>query len=62
MFQKLQRILFGEARQPDAAIHIHESGQLALLSTQQINRRKLYERMAQHQRLIEVEEDLRRQF
>ena len=62
MLEKLLRAFMGEPRETEAGIHIYESGQLALLSTQELERRRLYERIAQHQQLIEIEEDLRRKF
>ena len=60
MLQKLMQAVFGAPTQPETQIMAHESGQMAILSTQELERRRFYERMAQHQRLIEVEEDLRR--
>jgi hypothetical protein len=62
MFRKLIRALLGEPQQPVSSVRIHESGQLSIVSTQEIARRRMYERMAQHQRLIEIEEDLQDRF
>jgi hypothetical protein len=62
MFEKLIRAILGETNKPAAGMRIHESGQLALLSTRELDLRRMYERMAQHQRLIEVEEDLHNRF
>jgi len=60
MLQKAIRVIFGETRREDVVVRSHESGQMALLSTRELELRKMYERMAQRQRLIEVEEDMRR--
>ena len=60
MLEKLMRAVFGEPHRPVESISVHESGQMAILSTQELAHRQMYERMARHQRLIEVEDDLRR--
>jgi hypothetical protein len=58
MFEKLIRAIFGEPSQAASNVRLHESGQLTIVSIHDLERQRMYERMAQHQRLIEVEEDL----
>lgn len=63
MLAKVWRAFFSTPQVTITTTRIHESGQIAaVLSTQEMERKRLYERIAQHQRLIEVEEDLRQRY
>ena len=62
MFRKLIHAIFGEPSRPAANLRIHESGQLTIVSIHDLERQRMYERIAQHQRLIEIEEDLYERF
>lgn len=62
MFAKILRTTAGEPRSATSGTSLPDSVQEGLLSTREIDLRRMYERMAQHQRLIEVEDDLRRKF
>jgi hypothetical protein len=62
MFAKILRTTAGQPHPATSSNSLPDSAQPALLSTREIELRRMYERMAQHQRLIEVEDDLRRRF
>lgn len=58
MFEKLIRALFGEPKQTTPDPRIHESAQLVIVTLADVERYLMYSRIADHQRLIEIEEDL----
>ncbi|MAS37206.1 MAG: hypothetical protein CL610_24610 [Anaerolineaceae bacterium] len=60
MLGKLLRSLFGESHSMTSDVTLHQSGQLAMLSTRELDRRRMYERMVAHQRLSEIEEKMSR--
>ncbi len=63
MLAKIWRALFSAPQVTVVTAHTYDTAPaMAMLSTQEIERRRLYERMAQHQRLIEVEEGAQQRF
>jgi hypothetical protein len=61
MFRKLSRAFARQPRQPEAPA-AYDSGQWDKLSTQELQRRLFYERLARNQRLSEVEDAQQRKF
>jgi hypothetical protein len=62
MLKKFALTWFGQARTQTVQVDRYKTIEVDVLTTQELERRRFYERLAHHQRIAEIEEEQRRRF